>query len=201
MSARPAQTGNRLMRIFRMVGRFRPGVTGSQAQAEAETISRRLQRQYPDTNANFTIRWTPLYERMLGDIRPALLILMGTVGLILLIACANVANLILARAIERRREIVIRIALGTSRARVLRQLLTESVTLSILGGGAGLLLAFCAIHLIPALRGVDIPRAASVRIDVPVLLFTLGISVLTGVLFGILPSFETVRAAPHPTLA
>jgi putative ABC transport system permease protein len=126
---------------------------------------------------------------------------MGTVGLILLIACANVANLILARAIERRREIVIRIALGTSRARVLRQLLTESVTLSILGGGAGLLLAFWAIHLIPALRGVDIPRAASVRIDVPVLLFTLGISVLTGVLFGILPSFETVRADPHPTMA
>ena len=193
MAMAPAQAQNRLLRIFRMVAHLKPGVSGSQAQAEAETISKRLQQQYPDSNKNFTIRLTPLYERIVGDVRPALLILMGTVGFVLLIACANVANLTLSRTIERQREIVIRSALGAGRGRVVRQLLTESVILSLAGGAAGLLLAKWAMEALPALRGIDIPRAVSIRLDPPVLLFTLCVSVLTGVLFGLLPAIEAAR--------
>ena len=186
-------TAARGAHFLQVIGRLKPGVTEQQAQAELTTIAARLEQQYPDTNTHRTLRLESALAAVVGDIRPALLILLGAVACVLLIACANVANLLLARATSRHREMAIRAALGASRLRVIRQLLTESVILSLLGGVVGLLLAVWWSDLLVALGKDDIPRALHVGIDWRVLGFTLGVSLLTGLIFGLAPAQHSAR--------
>jgi len=187
-------TGQRGAHFLQVIGRLKSGVTREQAQSELTTIAARLEQQYPDTNTRKSLRVDSALTALVGDIRPALLILLGAVACVLLIACANVANLLLARATSRHKEMAIRTALGASRMRVIRQLLTESVMLSILGGAVGLLLAVWWSDLLVALGKDDIPRAVHVRIDWRVLGFTLGISLLTGLIFGLAPAFHSSKS-------
>jgi putative ABC transport system permease protein len=183
-------TTQRGAHFLRLIGRLRAGVTQSQAQADVETIGARLSQQYPDTNTNKGIRIEPTLKALVGDVRPALLILLGAVACVLLIACANVANLLLARAMTRHKEMALRSALGASRLRVIRQLLTESVLLSFAGGVLGLVLAIWWSDLLIALGKKDIPRAIQVGLDWRVLGFTLGVTVLTGFVFGLVPALH-----------
>ena len=186
-------TGQRGAHFLQVIGRLKPGVSKEQAQAELTTIAARLEQQYPDTNTRRTLRLEPALNALVGDIRPALLILLGAVACVLLIACANVANLLLARATSRHKEMAIRAALGASRVRVIRQLLTESVLLSLVGGTIGLLLAVWWSRLLMALGKEDIPRAVHVGMDWRVLGFTLGVSLLTGLIFGLAPAFHSSK--------
>jgi len=192
-STAPEQAENRQLRIFHALARLKPGVTASQAQAAVDTIAKRIEQDHPDTNSGITIRFTELYERIVGEVRPALLVLLGTVGFVLLIACANVANLMLARMSAREREIAIRSALGAGRWRVARQLLTESTLLATMGGALGVLIAVWGIDSLTALNPDDVPRLDSVSINLPVLLFTLGIALLTGLIFGVAPALQATR--------
>lgn len=189
----PEQAENRQLRIFSALAKLKANVTPAQARAEIDAISSRIERDHPDTNAGVQIRFIPMFESIVGDIRPALLILLGTVGFVLLIACANVANLMLARTTTREREIAIRAALGAGRFRLARQLLTESVVLSIAGGALGLLAAVWGIDILVALNPNDIPRINSVGISLPVLLFTMGVAISTGVVFGLAPALQATR--------
>ena len=173
-------TDERGAHYMNVIARLKPGVSKEQAQAEMTSISARLEQQYPDKNLHKSSRVEPTLEALVGDIRPALLILLGAVGCVLLIACANVANLLLARAMTRHKEMAIRSALGASRMRVVRQLLTESVLLSLAGGALGLVLAVWWSDLLVALGKQNIPRALQVGLDWRVLGFTLVVSVLTG---------------------
>jgi putative ABC transport system permease protein len=179
--------------FLQVIGRLKPGVTEEKAQAELTAIAARLEQQYPDTNSRRSLRVESALKAVVGDIRPTLLILLGAVACVLLIACANVANLLLARATSRHKEMAIRTALGASRTRVIRQLLTESVLLSLVGGAVGLLLAVWWSDLLVALGKEDIPRAIHVGIDWRVLGFTLGVSLLTGLIFGLAPAFHSSR--------
>ena len=172
---------------------LKPGVTLEQAQAEMGSIDRWLEQQYPEENKGRTTRLMSLHERVAGDTRPALFILFGAVGLVLLIACANFANLLLARSASREREIVIRAALGAKRSRLVRQMLTESVLLSLLGGAVGLVLALWSIDLLRSLKPADLPRLSAISIDARVLFFTLGVSILTGLVFGLVPALNSSR--------
>jgi putative ABC transport system permease protein len=183
-------TSQRGAHFLKVIGRLKPGVTASQAQAEADTIAARLEQQYPDTNTHKGIRVESALAALVGDVRPALLILLGAVACVLLIACANVANLLLARAMTRHKEMAVRSALGASRLRVVRQLLTESVLLSLAGGLLGLVLAVWWSDMLIALGKKDIPRALQVGLDWRVLSFTLGVSVLTGMVFGLVPALH-----------
>jgi putative ABC transport system permease protein len=176
-----------------VIGRLKSGVSQGQAQAEVNTIAARLEQQYPDTNTHKSITLEPALVALVGDIRPALLILLGAVACVLLIACANVANLLLARAMTRHKEMAIRSALGASRMRVVRQLLTESIILSLAGGALGLLLAVWWSDLLVALGKDNIPRALHVGVDWRVLGFTLGVSVLTGIIFGLVPAVHSSK--------
>jgi putative ABC transport system permease protein len=186
-------TGQRGSRYLNVIGRLKPGVSLEQGQAEVSTIATRLEQQYPDTNTHKTFRLEPALHALVGDVRPALLILLGAVACVLLIACANVANLLLARAMSRHKEMAIRSALGASRLRVVRQLLIESVLLSLIGGAVGLLLAFWWTHLLVSLGKDDIPRASQVGLDWRVLGFSLFVSVATGLLFGLVPALHSSR--------
>ena len=172
-----------------IIGRLKPGVTQPAAQAEMDTIAARLEREYP-ANAGIGIRLVPMHEELVGDVKRPLLILLGAVAFVLLIACANVANLLLTRAASRHRELAIRTALGAGRTRILRQLLTEGVVLAMLGGLAGLVLALWTTDLLRWLAPAALPRLSTVAINGPVLAFAAGASLLTSVLFGIVPALH-----------
>jgi putative ABC transport system permease protein len=176
-----------------VVARLKTGIGIDAARAEMKGIAARLEKQYPNTNTAWGVIVESLHETLTGDIRPALVLLLGAVAFLLLIACANVANLLLSRASSRQREISIRAALGASRGRVIRQLLTENVLLSVTGGVMGLLIAFWGISALLALSPGNIPRLESIGIDREVLLFTLGLSLVTGLLFGLAPALTASR--------
>ena len=186
-------TGQRGAHFLQVIGRLKPAVTIEQAQAEITTIASRLEQQYPNTNTNKGLRVDSALSVLVGDVRPALLVMLGAVAVVLLIACVNVANLLLARATSRHKEMAIRAALGASRLRVIRQLLTESVLLSLVGGAVGLILAVWWSDLLVALGKEDIPRALQVRIDWRVLSFTAGVSLLTGLIFGLAPALHSAK--------
>ena len=186
-------TAQRGAHFLGTIGRLKPDVTKEQAQTDLSTIAARLEQQYPDTNTHKGQRAESALTALVGEIRPALLILLGAVACVLLIACANVANLLLARATSRYKEMAIRSALGASRVRVIRQLLTESILLSLVGGAVGLLLAVWWSDVLIALGKKDIPRAVHVGIDWRVLGFTAGVSILTGVIFGLFPAVHSSK--------
>ena len=196
----PTFRDRRITMGMNSIGRLKPGVTFEQARADMDRIGRNLEAAYPDSNKGTGITLVPLKTDVVGDVRGVLLVLLGAVGFVLLIACANVANLLLARSTGRAREFAIRSALGASPARVIRQLLTESVMLGVGGGVIGLLLAKWGTRAILAALPAALPRSEEIGIDSHVLLFTVGVSVLTGILFGLVPAIKTLRPDMHETL-
>jgi putative ABC transport system permease protein len=186
----------RANRFLAVVGRLKPGVTLEQAKADLDLLSKQIEQQWPQSNTNVIFNAASMHEELTRDYRPALLVMLGAVGLVLLIACANVANLLLARAAARQKEVAIRMALGASRRRIASQLLTESVLLSLAGGVLGLLLATWGMELLRAYGPAEVPRLRDVSLDRYVLLFTFGIATLTGILFGLAPALHASRPDP-----
>jgi putative ABC transport system permease protein len=182
------------------IARLKSGVSLQQAQAEMDAITRRLEQNYPDTNANRGALVTPLHEQLFGNMQLMLWILLGAVGCVLLIACANVANLLLQRAATRRKETAIRLALGATPGRLMRQLLTESLLLALSGGLLGVLIAFWSADFLVALSPIRFPSFVKLTLDVRVLGFSLLISALTGLLFGLTPALQAARPALNETL-
>lgn len=176
-----------------MYARLKPGFTFEQARAQLDTIAARLAEKYPDTNKNWGVVVKTILNASTGNLRPTLFILLGAVGLLLLIACANVANLLLARATARQREISIRSALGSSRWRIVRQLLTESLVLGLFGGVLGTLIGKWSLDAMLAIAPADLPRAAEIALDGRALAFTLAVAVLTGIAFGLVPALQSLR--------
>jgi putative ABC transport system permease protein len=179
--------------FLRPIGRLKRGVTLAQAQADTDLIAGQLEKQYPDSNTGWNLRLVSLRDQLVGASRTPLFILFGAVGFVLLIACANVANLLLVRAAARQKEIALRTALGASRFRIVRQMITESLLLALLGGALGALLATWGVELLVSLSEGSIPVTANVKIDTTVLAFTLLISIVTGLLFGLAPAFRTMK--------
>ena len=187
-------------RFVEVVSRLKLNVSLAQAQTEMDTINQRLAQNYVETNTGWSVHLTELRESLVGELRTSLLILLGAVAFVLLIACANVANLLLARAAYRQKEIALRTALGASRLRVVRQLLTESVLLSFVSGVAGLALSLWFIKLLIAITPPNTPRLSEIRIDLRVFAFTFGVTILAGILFGLFPALQTSRPNLNETL-
>jgi predicted permease len=181
------------------LGRLKPGVTFAQAQADMTAIASRLGEQFPASNNKVGVKLVPLKEEVIGSVQRLLFILMAAVVCVLLIACANIANLLLSRALTRQKEVAIRNALGASRWRIVRQMLTESILLSLVGGALGVLLAFGIIYVLVNLKP-DIPRLTEIRLDARSLVFTFSVSLLTGVLFGLFPALRASTPALEESL-
>jgi putative ABC transport system permease protein len=178
---------------FKVIGRLKPGITRAEGQAEMNTIAQQLGREYPDADEGLTVRFVSLYDELVGDLRPALLLLWLSVASVLLIACVNLANLMLARAKAREKEFATRAALGAGEFRIIRQLLSESVLLSLGGGALGLLLAVWVANSVPSLSPSAVPRLEGSVLSGQALAFTLFASIITAVLFGLLPAWEASR--------
>jgi putative ABC transport system permease protein len=195
MARNASEMRNRSNRYFNVFGRIKAGQSIESAQAELNTVASHLETEYPRSNKGWSARLTPLRESLMGSTRTALSVLLGAVGCVLLIACTNVANLLLARAASRRKEMAIRLALGAGRAKLIRQLLTESLLLGLAGGAVGLLLAGWGLELLigilPSKEAFQLP--VEIRIDPGVMLFTLVISALTGIVFGLVPAWQASR--------
>jgi len=189
----PPEAAVRNEHHFLAVGRLKPGVTFEQAQSEMNTISQRLEQAYPADDKGWGVVLHPLREETVGDVRPALLMMLGAVAFVLLIACANVANLLLARTFSRRKEIAIRTAMGARRPRIIQQLLGESVLISLAGGALGLVAAHFGIQLLLKLFADQLPQLGEIGLSVPVLAFTFGLSIATGLLAGLVPALSMTR--------
>jgi predicted permease len=184
---------NRGAWVLEAMGRLKPGVSVSQARAEFAGLARQLEAEYPKFNAKVGMSVRPLLDALVGDSRKALLVILGAVGFVLLIACVNVANLVLARASAREDELAIRVALGAGRGRLVRQLVVESLLLACIGGAAGLALAMGGTRALVALRPAGIPRLDAIGVDATVLAFTAAAALVTGLLFGLVPAWQIVR--------
>jgi putative ABC transport system permease protein len=175
------------------IARLKDGVSLDQARAELDAIARQLEQQYPESNKNVRAVITRAQDQLVQNVRPALLMLLGAVTLVLLIACANVANLLLARAVGRQKEMAVRVAIGAGRTRLIRQLVVESLVLSCAGGALGLLLASWGVALLSSTAVAGLPRAQSISVDWPVATFTLALSIVTGLVFGVIPAWQATR--------
>jgi predicted permease len=184
---------------FNLMARLKPGVTMAQAKADVSAIAARI-REKDKRDRTFTIDVVPLLDSVVGDVRRSVLVLLGSVTLVLLIACANVANLLLTRASGRQKEVAVRTALGASWQRLVRQLLTESLLLGLLGGAAGLLIARAALYVVRAINPGNIPRLDAIALDGTVLAFTFGVSILTGLVFGLAPALRAARVDLNTSL-
>src|SRR5512143_1674777 len=195
--SRPAMSHNRSMRMVQVFARLKPGVSLAAASADLNGIAQSLAAQYPASyplkGSGFALTAVSLREELTQSARPTFLVLFGIVGLVMLLACANVANLTLARLLRRRRELALRSALGAGRARLARQLVTESTLLALAGGALGLLFAAGGLRLLVAFAARFTPRASEISIDGPVLLFALAVSLVTGIAFGLIPAVSTRR--------
>ena len=196
----PLLMNNRTIHNTFCIARLKPEVSTGQAQEEMNAVQEQIDKLYPAAEQGLGIKIVPLKQQLVGDIRGTLLLLLGAVGLVLLIACVNVANLLLARSAVRTRELAIRSALGATRSRSARQLLTESVLLSLAGGGLGLLIAAWGVKPVLAVVPGSLPRTQGIGLNLPVLLFTLGVSIAVGVLFGLAPVLNGWNADPHTSL-
>ena len=183
-----------------VLARLNPGVTRARADEEMTTLGRWLEATYPKDNKERTVRVSQLMEELVGDYRPRLYVLLGAVAFVLLIACANIANLLLARGAARAREISIRAAIGAGRRHLLAHALAESLVLAVAGGLLGLLVGYWGVALLAAYGPEDVPRLAQARVDGPVLAFAVGLTVLSGLVFGLVPALRTAARPPHEAL-